>query len=566
MRLIASILFGGGLLVSVGPAHGQSTCRVLDPTGTPLNVRTSPSGRIVGALRHGMIVTVLDRSTDRQGRSWVYVGREDSTPVGWVYDNYIDCRSGMALPAAAERGDGGYAGAVRDWQGFNIDQRIKIQVLLTAAGFSDAVPNVDFTHQLYQSIRAFQIANGLPSNGLLNKPEIDRLLQLTEPIFAYWGFNIVQHPFRGRAIWAPLGLGLSARQDDKGLVFEDPQRRLRLIYRWLPLQLKYTYENVISDSVRAGSQIDYKVLRDDFFVVARSSGNDRAYTRYHRDGNGILGFTLWWNDRDPKLFGDRISTLMSASLRAAMTGAPFTAPMNPSEPRGVVSAPAEPKVHSNAEGANPPQVKKEGGQGTGFFVTGDGLIVTNSHVVDSCTSITAVSEKGGTSSADIVARDLTNDLALLKTRSAPSNVAAIRMGPRVGEPVAAFGFPLSGLLATSGNFTLGNVTALSGLGDDTRYLQIQAPVQPGNSGGPLLDYNGNVIGVVSGKLNAMKVAEINRDMPQNVNFAIKAGTLINFLDSNRVAYKTDPATRQMQPADLADHARSISVKITCLVR
>ncbi|MGI8568125.1 MAG: S1 family peptidase, partial [Methylocella sp.] len=69
--------------------------------------------------------------------------------------------------------------------------------------------------------------------------------------------------------------------------------------------------------------------------------------------------------------------------------------------------------------------------------------------------------------------------------------------------VAAFGFPLAGLLATSGNFTLGNVTAVAGLGDDTRILQISAPVQPGSSGGPLLDYSGNVVGVVEGKLNAI---------------------------------------------------------------
>ena len=63
----------------------------------------------------------------------------------------------------------------------------------------------------------------------------------------------------------------------------------------------------------------------------------------------------------------------------------------------------------------------------------------------------------------------------------------------------------------------------------------------------MLDYNGNVVGVVSGKLNAMKVAEISRDMPQNVNFAIRSGSLVNFLESNRVSYKSDVSTVQMQP-------------------
>ena len=105
--------------------------------------------------------------------------------------------------------------------------------------------------------------------------------------------------------------------------------------------------------------------------------------------------------------------------------------------------------------------------------------------------------------------------------------------------------------------------ALSGIADDTRYIQIQAPVHPGNSGGPLLDYNGNIVGVVSGKLSAIKVAELSRDMPQNVNFAIRAGTLI---ESNRVQYKSDISTTPMQPADLADYARAMSAQIICDVQ
>ena len=73
---------------------------------------------------------------------------------------------------------------------------------------------------------------------------------------------------------------------------------------------------------------------------------------------------------------------------------------------------------------------------------------------------------------------------------APKRVAALRIGTRLGEGVEAFGFPHSDLLSTSGNFTLGNVAALTGLHDDSRYLQVSVPVQAGNSGGPLLDGSG----------------------------------------------------------------------------
>src|SRR5208283_1893121 len=109
------------------------------------------------------------------------------------------------------------------------------------------------------------------------------------------------------------------------------------------------------------------------------------------------------------------------------------------------------------------------------------------------------------------------------------------------------------------NFTQGNVTATNGIGDDSRYLQISAPVQAGNSGGPLLDQNGNLVGVVSSKLNALKVAIQDGDLPQNVNFAIKSAMLTTFLDSNRISFQSAAAPgKPLDPADLADLAKAIS--------
>lgn len=133
----------------------------------------------------------------------------------------------------------------------------------------------------------------------------------------------------------------------------------------------------------------------------------------------------------------------------------------------------------------------------------------------------------------------------------------------MGEGIAAFGYPLVGLLSTSGNFTVGNVSAVSGLGDDSRYLQISAPVQPGNSGGPLLDQSGNVVGVVVSKLDAIKVAAAIDDVAQNVNFAIKTNVLTKFLDSHGVNYSKVGAGQSLQPSDLAERAKSISVLIRC---
>jgi serine protease Do len=100
--------------------------------------------------------------------------------------------------------------------------------------------------------------------------------------------------------------------------------------------------------------------------------------------------------------------------------------------------------------------------------------------------------------------------------------------------------------------------------DDSRYLQISAPVQSGNSGGPLLDQSGNLVGVVSAKLDAIKVAMASNDLPQNVNFAVKAAMVAAFLDANRVTYKVGaPGDKPIAPADIADQARAMSGFVVC---
>ena len=121
-------------------------------------------------------------------------------------------------------------------------------------------------------------------------------------------------------------------------------------------------------------------------------------------------------------------------------------------------------------------------------------MLTNQHVVDGC-RIFRVNRVGALPEpARLLAADKENDLALLKSDLKPEEVPGFRQRVRVGENVAIFGFPLTGLLATTGNFTVGNVTATAGLRDDTRKYQISAPIHGGNSGGPLMDRSGNIIG------------------------------------------------------------------------
>lgn len=205
--------------------------------------------------------------------------------------------------------------------------------------------------------------------------------------------------------------------------------------------------------------------------------------------------------------------------------------------------------------------------GSGVAIATGGEVLTNAHVVEACQSIKLTFGDGTSETADLVARDEKNDLALLriKRKFDPARIAVFRDGPpvRPGDSIVVLGYPLSGVLATGPNLTVGNVSALAGLGDDTRYIQISAPVQPGNSGGPLLDTSGHLIGIVTAKLNAVSVARVTGDIPQNVNFALKAQLAREFLDSKLISYKTEKSTARLAPADVGDVARPFTVYIMC---
>ncbi|MCB9967552.1 MAG: SEL1-like repeat protein [Geminicoccaceae bacterium] len=204
--------------------------------------------------------------------------------------------------------------------------------------------------------------------------------------------------------------------------------------------------------------------------------------------------------------------------------------------------------------------------GSGFAVTLDGLVLTNEHVVTGCGELRLRPPEGGlTVAAGLLALDPTNDLALLQ---APVSFAASAVfrdgrGIRAGDGVVVVGHPLRGLLADEASVTTGAVSALAGLRNDARYLQLTAPVQPGNSGGPLVDMSGRVVGVVVAKLDAMKVADATGDIPQNVNFAVKAAIARSFLDANDVAYASAPAEGAMSAADVGAAAKAMTVLVEC---
>ena len=170
----------------------------------------------------------------------------------------------------------------------------------------------------------------------------------------------------------------------------------------------------------------------------------------------------------------------------------------------------------------------------------------------------------GLISAKVVKVDAANDLALLKAEGkfAALPVASSR-GVKLGGTVATVGFPNIGLQGFAPKLAKGEIASLSGAGDDARYFQISVPVQPGNSGGALVDERGNVVGVVAAKLSARAALASSGSLPENVNYAVKSSFLLGFLESvPEVSAKLkEPNTKERRFEDVVKDAEKAAVLV-----
>lgn len=223
-----------------------------------------------------------------------------------------------------------------------------------------------------------------------------------------------------------------------------------------------------------------------------------------------------------------------------------------------------PPPASGQPGQAPAPSGRATSSGTGFVVA-EGRALTNNHVVEQCGRIVARNAQGRDLPAQVTARDAEMDLALLSVPRDAGPALAFRDPPQVrrGDEVVTYGFPLSGILSSGPTLTRGDISALAGLRDDQNQVQISAPVQRGNSGGPLLDRSGNVVGVVVSKLNAQRVAERTGDIPQNVNFAIKADRAVSFLRRNGVTPRMAASVADKPAAEVGEIAHPSTLFLQC---
>ena len=227
----------------------------------------------------------------------------------------------------------------------------------------------------------------------------------------------------------------------------------------------------------------------------------------------------------------------------------------------------------------------QSGTGSGFFVSRMGHVVTNAHVVKSCTKVMVGDNANKQVPAKVINTDSSNDLALLKLSSLDLASAesksliqklSIVVVPlaskgllrsedvRLGEKVLVAGYPFGDIFSNTIKVTSGIVSATRGAGDDTGQFQLDAAVQPGNSGGPIYDSSGNIVGVVISQLDKLKVAKAIGSLPENVNFGIKASTVRQFLISSGLPSKKAEQTHEKSTEQLAEIAQNQALMVMCL--
>lgn len=223
---------------------------------------------------------------------------------------------------------------------------------------------------------------------------------------------------------------------------------------------------------------------------------------------------------------------------------------------------AELKPNPKEADTTPADETRKVASGTGFYVSEEGHIITNHHVIDGCEEM-KVHSKGKVFDTVQIASDAQNDLALLKVEAQPDHVFALSAdGSFPLQDIIVAGFPFGDRVSSTLKFTKGIVSSVAGLGNNYSEIQIDAALQPGNSGGPIIDNYGNVIAVAVSKLDMKKILKDYGVIPENTNFGVKASVVKNLMQGNSVAF-APPNNDLISKSELSLSVTNGTVYLTC---
>lgn len=402
-------------------------------------------------------------------------------------------------------------------------QRIEgLRLQLVAAGVAPPFSEPWTPEAQRQALRAFQARSGLAQTGVSDAPTIAALKRATERTLAKWDLKAYTHPLARTVQLIPIGIGSAPVRTQTGLAFRSPDGSATIDYAMVPPNLGLAE---VHSRLTARGSVRMQRITADLSVVETVSQGKVVTSRYERRGQSIVGWTFGY---EPSKWPD------GPLIASAMT------------------------IPTTAGGSS-----REATSGSGFAVSQAGHVVTNAHVVRGCDTVT-ISRTG---EMKVIARDDETDLAVLE--KAPSSgpsipPIALRSGRiKLGEAAYALGYPLSGTLGSGLNFTNGIVSSLAGLRGDPKAIQFTSPIQPGSSGGPLLDATGAVIGVIVAKFDDSALFQSAGQISQNVNFALRTETLATFLRRAGIPFEPAQDLPAADPTAIAEFGEARTVQVVC---
>lgn len=302
------------------------------------------------------------------------------------------------------------------------------------------------------------------------------------------------------------------------------------------------YQAMHADFIETFGEPDYTIRRDARWVtVVTSTDGVMSYVRTDRVQGHWVTFSVVVADPELHSIGRAVAAGYYVDGRRSLAGA---------TPRlDAIYAALDAYDGTETTSAPPPEQTpryEDAGSGTGFFV-GPRDVVTNEHVVRGCARIETLDGRSYT----LLEVDAALDLALLRapTRSEAWLSLASGSGVRLGQEVYVVGYPFFDVLTRDVSATRGVASSLTGLGGDATRFTLTAPVQPGNSGGPVIDLRGHVVGVVVSRASESGVREATGATPQNINYAISLASLRRFLVGTGGKYRIAPAGAAAQAID-----------------
>ena len=429
-------------------------------------------------------------------------------------------------------------------------ERFTLQVDLVLVGTYDRLIDGVFGQGTFDAIVGYQKRSGFSPDGVLNDVERKALKRKADATWSQLGIEEVKDDEAGLTIFLPLNLMTKTESlgsfmpDDlsamAGNAYGAPDDQIGILtFRFAQSDVSFETLYAVMREPKKGFQPTYSAIKGDVFTVSGTDGGTGSfYARFYDNGADSSGYLLVWAERYNSVGG--IIASLTASFSFPLEGeAPDTPP-----PEDVV-----PDPESTSQTIS----------GSGFFFSGDGKVATNFHVAGNCKTI----DIPGYGAAKLLKGDERNDLAAVQLIVPRKTSTAIlrREPPALAEGVVLLGFPLADILDSSLNVALGIVSSESGISGEPNWFTTNAGIQPGNSGGPLLDMRGHIIGVAVARLDDARLLEDVGTTAANVGFGIKGNTLIEFLSPYNPIVGSGGAV--LSPQQISSSAKQFTVQVVC---